>query len=276
MKFNVIFLSFSSIILSVTGIPIPPNNNTKIKRASIDSSLIPQFGVQSGVNPTGTGDCDGIKGPNGQVVKIPCSCPPDRNTFIQVRFLKNTTKKKEMFSWVFIIYFFKALNANVNAGHAINNPSVTVSFPTGNSKDDNLARINAALVTLQNLNGTGVGCPAASTTFLAQQKAIQNGGTPPAAPSAPVPESTTSPAPAPQQSASSSSAGGSNTGVVDPALVPDLGVQAGQNPTGTGDCDGINNAAGQPIKIPCSCPPDRNTFIQVQYIVSFFPPPLAR
>ena len=50
---------------------------------------------------------------------------------------------------------------------------------------------------------------------------------------------------------------------VDPALVPDLGHQAGLNPTGTGDCDGIPNAQGVPIKIPCSCPPDRQTFINV-------------
>lgn len=35
------------------------------------------------------------------------------------------------------------------------------------------------------------------------------------------------------------------------------------NPTGTGDCDGITNAAGQVVKIPCSCPPDRNAFLQV-------------
>jgi hypothetical protein len=34
--------------------------------------------------------------------------------------------------------------------------------------------------------------------------------------------------------------------------------------TGTGDCDGaVNGADGQPVKIPCSCPPDRATFVQV-------------
>ena len=34
--------------------------------------------------------------------------------------------------------------------------------------------------------------------------------------------------------------------------------------TGTGDCDGaVNGADGQPVKIPCSCPPDRAAFIQV-------------
>jgi hypothetical protein len=85
MKFNIItntatFLS-CIMVLSVSSTPIPVNVN---KRDTIDPSLVPQFGVQPGVNHTGIGDCDGIQGPNGQVVKIPCSCPPNRNTFIQV------------------------------------------------------------------------------------------------------------------------------------------------------------------------------------------------
>jgi hypothetical protein len=40
---------------------------------------------------------------------------------------------------------------------------------------------------------------------------------------------------------------------VDPALVPEFGVQAGVNPSGTGNCDGITNTSGQVVKIPCSC-----------------------
>jgi len=52
---------------------------------------------------------------------------------------------------------------------------------------------------------------------------------------------------------------------VDESLVPDLGFEAGQNPTGSGDCDGaVNGADGKPIKIPCSCPPDSATFLQVR------------
>lgn len=142
------------------------------------------------------------------------------------------------------------MNANVAAGKAVNNPSVAVTFPTGNSKNDQLGRIQAALVTLQNLNGPGKGCPAVSTTLLAQQKAISEGTAPPPA-AAPAP----APAPAPPASG--------NAGGVDPALVPDLGFTAGLNPTGTGDCDGaVNGADGKPIKIPCACPPDRDTFIK--------------
>ena len=48
------------------------------------------------------------------------------------------------------------------------------------------------------------------------------------------------------------------------ALTPAFGHDADVNPTGTGDCDGaVNDANGNPIKIPCDCPPDRTLFIEV-------------
>lgn len=51
---------------------------------------------------------------------------------------------------------------------------------------------------------------------------------------------------------------------VDETLIPDLGFEAGQNPTGSGDCDGaVNGADGKPIKVPCSCPPDAAAFAKV-------------
>uniref|UniRef100_D8PZ99 Uncharacterized protein n=1 Tax=Schizophyllum commune (strain H4-8 / FGSC 9210) TaxID=578458 RepID=D8PZ99_SCHCM len=218
-------------------------------RRDVDPSLVPDFGVTAGTNPTGTGDCDGIAGADGNSVKIPCQCPPDKDTFL------------------------KSLNANVAAGKAVNNPSVAVSFPEDDSTESQLARIQASLVTLQNLDGPGKGCPAASTTLLAQQKAIQAGGSassaalsapassPPAtaaaaAPAASSPAAASSAAPAASSSASGTSAN------IDPALVPDFGIQAGTNPTGTGDCDGVAGADGKPVKIPCQCPPDKDTFIQ--------------
>jgi hypothetical protein len=66
----------------------------------------------------------------------------------------------------------QALEANVAAGQAVNNPSVPINFPLGDSREDQNARITASLITLQNLNGPGVGCPAASTTLLQQQQAL--------------------------------------------------------------------------------------------------------
>jgi len=112
--------------------------------------------------------------------------------------------------------------------------------------------MQAALVTLQNLRGPGIGCPAASTTFLAQQKAIQD-----------APD-VSGPIPSVPPGQSENPAPGTGAGGVDPALVPDLGHEAGLNPTGTGDCDGVANAAGQIVKIPCACPPDRASFIAVR------------
>ncbi|KAG7444203.1 uncharacterized protein BT62DRAFT_934381 [Guyanagaster necrorhizus] len=240
LKFAATVLATSSVIvLSVISAPI---------RRDVNSDLIPEFGLEAGINPTGTGDCDGITGANGSPILIPCVCPPERDTFIQ------------------------SLNANVNAGFVINNPSVQVSFPEDDSQASQLARIQTALVTLQNINGTGKGCPAASTTFVAQQKAIQEGTT--AASSSSAAASSSSPL---SSSATSSSAPATVTfsvasdnstvtdttnSTVDPSLVPEFGIEAGVNPSGTGNCDGTTGADGNPVLIPCSCPPERTSFIK--------------
>ncbi|KAK0503683.1 hypothetical protein EDD18DRAFT_1062241 [Armillaria luteobubalina] len=231
MKFTAAALAISLIVMSVTSAPI---------RRDVNSALIPEFGLEAGINPTGTGDCDGITGANGSPVLIPCVCPPDRDTFIQ------------------------SLNANVNAGFAVNNPSVQVSFPEDDSQASQLARIQTALVTLQNLNGTGKGCPAASTTFVAQQKAIQEGTTATSAASSPVASSSSSAPVAVTPPVASDNSAGTNTteSGVDPSLVPDFGIEAGVNPSGTGNCDGTTGADGKPVLIPCSCPPERDSFIK--------------
>jgi hypothetical protein len=106
------------------------------------------------------------------------------------------------------------LNENVAAGHVINNPSIKLSFPDDASKASQLARINAAIVTLQNLNGEGKGCPVASTTFLAQEAAINGAGTQRA-----LLARQTAPSP-------------SLTPAQVDALAPQLGFTAGQNPSG--------------------------------------------
>ncbi|KAH9952506.1 hypothetical protein BC827DRAFT_1254247 [Russula dissimulans] len=213
----------------VLGVFTATVSSAPITRRDVDEALIPQFGFSSGVNPTGTGDCDGaVKGADGQPIKVPCSCPPDRSTFVQT------------------------LNANVAAGHVLNNPSVPIAFPQDDAKESQLARLNAASVTLQNLNGPGKGCPIASTTFQAQAAAI-NAGTP-------SPSSALTPGSAPPSTPSPVTLSVSQI----EALAPSLGFVAGKNPTGTGDCDGaVDSTDGKPIKIPCSCPPDQATFNQV-------------
>jgi len=226
MKFLSNFVPLAILVVAVFSNPIT--------RRDVEVALVPQFGFQAGLNPTGTGDCDGaVSGTNGQPIKIPCSCPPDRQTFI------------------------KELNANVVAGHVLNNPTVPISFPEDNSKGSQQPRLNAAVVTLQNLNGPGKGCPVVSTTFQAQAAAI-NAGTPPPPPSAASPTPASSPA-----SPNPSPTSGTPTVAQIDALAPPLGFTAGKNPTGTGDCDGaVNGADGKPIKVPCSCPPDQATFNQ--------------
>ena len=66
----------------------------------------------------------------------------------------------------------QSLLKSVQAWIAVNNPSVKVTFPTDNSNQSQSTWINAALITLQNLNGPGKWCPAVSTTLLARQKAL--------------------------------------------------------------------------------------------------------
>lgn len=98
------------------------------------------------------------------------------------------------FQYIVLITPFQALNKNVAAGFVTTNPTVKLTFPTDNSTASQLARLNAAAVTLQNLEGPGVGCPISSTTFFAQQKAIEaetsnttsSTNTPTVSPSAPV------------------------------------------------------------------------------------------
>lgn len=47
------------------------------------------------------------------------------------------------------------------------------------------------------------------------------------------------------------------------ALTPEFGWTAGINPKGNGLCDGSElDSTGQPIEIPCTCPPPRDLFIQ--------------
>ncbi|KZS93791.1 hypothetical protein SISNIDRAFT_506319 [Sistotremastrum niveocremeum HHB9708] len=215
------------------------------QKRDVDPALVPPFGVTAGVNPDGTGNCDGIDGSNGKPILIPCACPPSESDFLA------------------------SLNANVDAGFAVHNPTVKVSFPTDNSKASQLARIETCIVTLQNLHGPGQGCPASSTTFSAQQKAIQDGTAPPPPVSAPA---ASSPAPAPAAAkatstpaSSSNNSGGTSGGIPNSliaSLAPPLGFHSGVNPTGTGDCDGaVNGSDGKPIKVPCACPPSQDDYI---------------
>lgn len=203
------------------------------RKRDVDPAIVPDFGFESGVNPTGTGDCDGAPGTN---VKIPCFCPPPRDVML------------------------KALNENIAAGHCVNNTVVSFDFPTDNSIQSEISRINGVLVTLQNLRGPGVGCPAASTTLNARRKALQDqlaNGTAPT-PVTTVTQATTTSTSIPSAATTEAAAGTTDFRGQVASLAPDLGFQSGVNPDGTGNCDGA--IPGGP-KIPCQCPPARDEFI---------------
>ncbi|KDQ08319.1 hypothetical protein BOTBODRAFT_38015 [Botryobasidium botryosum FD-172 SS1] len=243
MKASATLLPFFAILLgSVSAVPL--------RRDTVDPNLVPDLGFQSGVNPTGTGDCDGaVNGSDGKPIKVPCSCPPSRDAFIA------------------------ALTANVEAGKVINNPTVGISFPSDNSVASQEARIEAAIVTLQSLNGPGQGCPVVSTTLGIQQQALQSTGhtvapvsiaatsTPAAAPATTAVAKPAQPTATPATPAAPQSTALSAATIA--SLAPSLGFQSGVNPTGTGDCDGaVNGSDGKPIKVPCSCPPSQAVYLQ--------------
>ncbi|KAI0369417.1 hypothetical protein BV20DRAFT_363776 [Pilatotrama ljubarskyi] len=139
MKFSTVFLVVAATFASVHAAPAV----STLQARGVDPALVPDFGIQAGASPDGHGNCVGFGGK-----LIPCSCPPPRDQFIN------------------------DLNANVAAGHAVNNPGIPISFPTGPSKADQQARIAALLVTLQNINGPGIGCPAVSTVYAQLQQQI--------------------------------------------------------------------------------------------------------
>lgn len=116
---------------------------------NINPSLVPDFGVAQNANANARqkGSCDGFNAASNAVVNIPCSCPPSRASFLA------------------------ALDKNVAAG-SVQGEKVQFNNDASNqSAATNKQRATAMLVTLQNLSGAGVGCPAASApNFAVMQK----------------------------------------------------------------------------------------------------------
>lgn len=120
-----------------TGSSNPTNDDTP---NTIDPALVPSFGVipNTNANAQQTGSCDGFAVAANKAVLIPCTCPPSRASFLA------------------------ALQRNVAAGEVEGNPVEFDNDASDQSAATNRARGTALLVTLQNLNGPGKGCPAAS------------------------------------------------------------------------------------------------------------------
>jgi hypothetical protein len=131
-------MQFAILALAATALALPkPQSNTVI----IDSSLVPSFGIDAGIlSTTQVGSCEGANN-----INIPCQCPPARDEFIE---------RLEQF---------------VSAGSTF---GISIAFPKDNSIKSQLARIDASIDTLQNIDNTalGEGCPkAAAPNFSAVQ-----------------------------------------------------------------------------------------------------------
>lgn len=127
----------------------PAASSNSTATGGVNPSLVPDFGVvpNTNANAKQKGSCDGFAAASNAVVLIPCTCPPSRDAFLA------------------------ALNKNVAAGEVEGTPLTFNNNAADQSTATNQQRATALVVTLQNLNGPGKGCPAASApNFAVMQK----------------------------------------------------------------------------------------------------------
>jgi hypothetical protein len=121
--------------------------NASPYQGEVDETLVPEFGVIRGTDPNvlQIGSCTGF---SGELVPIPCTCPPDRNQFID------------------------ALNDALEVGNVEGEPITFSNNVSDQSVATNQQRATACVIVLQSFNGEkGSGCPAASApNFKAQQE----------------------------------------------------------------------------------------------------------
>ena len=85
MKFTTL-LSFATLALPALSAPLEAKRQTGVPDAATITQLAPPLGFTAGLNPTGSGDCDGaVNGSDGKPIKVPCSCPPSPDVYIPVR-----------------------------------------------------------------------------------------------------------------------------------------------------------------------------------------------
>lgn len=123
MIFNTLLIS--ALVASTVAYPVyprdcsePENNDGGAEPILVNGltfsqldALAPAFGFESGVNPGGTGDCDGaVLGNDGKPVSIPCDCPPDRTQFINVSFLNFTFVFGREGQWSALLDWIAGLN----------------------------------------------------------------------------------------------------------------------------------------------------------------------
>ncbi|KAI0684686.1 hypothetical protein BC835DRAFT_606874 [Cytidiella melzeri] len=136
-------LFFAAVFMVALVSPAP------VKRhGHVDTSLIPEFGIEPGKNPDSHGYCDGALDANGVPARIPPGCPPNRAAFVQA-----VTQYGDP-GWF--------------GGKAYNNRGGTFPFPNGNSTEHQMLRLTSLLEIL----GEKFNCPSESTTWEAQKAAL--------------------------------------------------------------------------------------------------------
>ncbi len=104
----------------------------------VNETLVPEFGVIRGSDPNVL-QIGSYSGFNGQFVPIPCTCPPDRNLFIN------------------------ALNNALKVGNVEGEPITFSNNASNESVATNKQRATACVIVLQSFNGEkGDRCPVAS------------------------------------------------------------------------------------------------------------------
>ena len=79
-------LSLTTLVLPAFSAPLEVKRQSGVPDAATITQLAPDLGFTAGLNPTGSGDCDGaVNGADGKPIKVPCSCPPAPNVYIPVR-----------------------------------------------------------------------------------------------------------------------------------------------------------------------------------------------
>ncbi|KAJ0107436.1 hypothetical protein N8I77_002315 [Diaporthe amygdali] len=144
----------TALVVALAGASYAAPSENKPRQQQVSASdpnflsLIPEFGVQAGVNPTGTGNCDGFNAIANKVVPIQCDkCPPPRDDFVN------------------------KLASDLTAGNVFGSPVTFNTDPSVQDEQTNKDRATACLITLQSFYGQkGVGCPAVAAPNFAKQQ----------------------------------------------------------------------------------------------------------
>lgn len=81
-----LLLSLTALALPAFSAPLESKRQSGVPDAATITQLAPDLNFTAGLNPTGSGDCDGaVNGADGKPVKVPCSCPPTPDVYIPVR-----------------------------------------------------------------------------------------------------------------------------------------------------------------------------------------------